>query len=255
VKEKLFYQASSKEKDARAQFLSHFKESPIPDSELLEHLALYSRRQILTKTLFFNEIYQKILPLQGIAVEFGVRWGTNLVTLMNLRGIYEPYNYLRKIVGFDTFEGFPDIHDKDGNTPFTKEGNYSVSKNYETYLNQVLSYHEQESPIPHMQKFDLRKGLAQVELKKYLSEKPHTIIAFAYFDMDLYEPTIKCLDLIEPFLTKGAVIAFDNLHNEAFPGETIALREFWGTKNLKVFTSAFSSTKSYIIYDPSIDQI
>ena len=39
-------------------------------------------------------------------MEFGVRWGQNLITLNNLRGIYEPFNHSRKIIGFDTFEGF-----------------------------------------------------------------------------------------------------------------------------------------------------
>jgi hypothetical protein len=30
-----------------------------------------------------------------------------------LRNIYEPYNMSRKIIGFDTFEGFPSVSPQD----------------------------------------------------------------------------------------------------------------------------------------------
>lgn len=42
-------------------------------------------------------------------MEFGVRWGQNLALFESFRGIYEPYNYNRKIVGFDelNYNKFP----------------------------------------------------------------------------------------------------------------------------------------------------
>ena len=39
-------------------------------------------------------------------MEFGVEWGSTLSLLIKLRSIHEPYNYSRKIIGFDTFSGF-----------------------------------------------------------------------------------------------------------------------------------------------------
>ena len=62
-------------------------------------------------------------------MEFGVRWGQNLVTLSNLRGIYEPFNYSRKIIGFDTFEGFPSVHEKDGTHQSIEKGAFNVTEN------------------------------------------------------------------------------------------------------------------------------
>ena len=81
-------------------------DSPIPDEEKLSQVGLFMKRQELSKILFFNELYQQILNVHGIIIEFGTRWGQNLTTLSNLSGIYEFYNYNRKIVGFDTFSGF-----------------------------------------------------------------------------------------------------------------------------------------------------
>jgi hypothetical protein len=60
---------------------------------------------------------------------------------------------------------------------------------------------------------------------RYLAENPETIIAMAYFDMDLYEPTREVLKIIGPYLARGAFVAFDELAHPKWPGETAALRE------------------------------
>ena len=63
-------------------------------------------RTEITRILYYNEIYKKILDKPGVIMEFGVQYGESLSTLIKLRGVYEPYNYNRKIIGFDTFVGF-----------------------------------------------------------------------------------------------------------------------------------------------------
>jgi len=241
--------ASKHERDSRNKFLSNYNNCPIPDNEILENIGLFIKRQDLTKLLFFNQVYQEIIKVHGIIIEFGTRWGQNLVTLNNLRGIYEPYNRSRVIIGFDTFKGFPSIDVKDGNHDVIEKGAYAVTHNYENYLNEILDYHESECPLNHIKKNFIIKGNAPKKLKKYLTEHPETIIAFAYFDFDLYEPTKKCLEIIEPYLTKGAIIGFDELNDPQFPGETIALREVFGTKNISIIRNKFSGIQSYVVIE------
>ncbi len=239
--------ASEQEKEKRENFLKKYNTNPLPKNEILSNVGLFLKRQDLSKILFFNELYKKIIPIHGVIMEFGVRWGQNLVTLNNLRGIYEPYNYSRKIIGFDTFEGFTDISKKDGNHEIIHEGAFSVSENYEDYLQQVLMYHESECPLSHINKNVIIKGDASITLKKYLETHPETIISFAYFDFDIYEPTKKCLELIKPHLTKGAIIGFDELNDPQFPGETIAIKESLGVNNISVKRNKFSGIQSYCI--------
>ncbi len=93
------------------------------------------------------------------------------------------------------------------------------------------------------------KGDATVTLEKYLKEHPETIIAFAYFDFDVYEPTKKCLELIKPYLTKGSIIGFDELNDPQFPGETVAVRETLGLQNVRIQRSKYSGIQSYIVID------
>jgi hypothetical protein len=198
-----------------------------------------------------NDLYKRILNIniQGIVCEFGVFWGNNLALFESFRGLYEPYNYMRKIVGFDTFEGFPHITEKDGKSEIVKEGSYSVTKGYESYLEEILNYHEKQSPISHIKKHELVKGDATKTIKEYLQENPETIIAFAYFDFDIYEPTKICLEAILPHLTKGAIIGFDELNFHAFPGETLAFNEVLGINKYKIYRDKNNPVPSYIIYE------
>ena len=115
----------------------------------------------------------------------------------------------------------------------------------------VLRYHENESPLSHIKKFELVKGDVTKTLDGYLNRHPETIIAFAYFDVDLYEPTKYCLERIRPHLTKGSVLGFDELNAEGLPGETIALREVLGLANCRIRRVPYTTTQSYVIYDPN----
>jgi hypothetical protein len=95
----------------------------------------------------------------------------------------------------------------------------------------------------------LIKGDATITVKKYLKDHPETIIAFAYFDFDLYEPTKKCLEAIKGHLTKGSVLGFDELNWPAFPGETLALKDVFGLDKYKIVRSPLNPSPSYIVIE------
>jgi len=199
-----------------------------------------------------NEIYQQILNVHGIVIEFGVRWGRNLALFESFRGVYEPFNHTRKIVGFDTFGEVPSIHEKDGNADIVSAGAINVPQGYEKRLTEVLECHEQESPTAHKKKYELVKGNASEQIELYLERNPETVIALAYFDFDLYEPTRDCLCAIKKHVTRGTILGFDQLGCHDLPGETIALRDVSVLKNLrgyKIVHSPFSPTQSYVVID------
>ena len=241
--------SSSKEVDLRNDFLGLFKECPIPEYELLDNLGLFTRRQVISKLLFFNELYKKIIDVHGVIVEFGVRWGRNLTLFESLRGLYEPYNLNRKIIGFDTFAGFPSIDDKDGRAKNIAQGAFGVTEGYEDYLRKIMNYHEQESPISHIKKYQIVKGDATTEIERFLKDNPETIIALAYFDFDLYKPTKKCLEAIKGHLTKGSILGFDELNVHSYPGETLAFKEVFGLDRFQIKRNQFSSVQSYVVVE------
>ena len=237
---------SKKEEEERERLKSLFKDTPIPDDDLLNNLPLFMKRQNIARLLYFNDLYRRILNIHGVIMEFGVRWGPNLSLLQSLRGIYEPFNYTRKIIGFDTFTGFESTHNKDGESDIIKEGAYGVSENYDEYLSEILKYHESEAPIEHIKKFELVKGDVVKTIPAYLKRHPETIIALAIFDMDIYQPTKSALLAIKDHLIKGSVVAFDELNHPDFPGETLAFREIFGS-DYELIRSPSNPYCSYIV--------
>ncbi len=221
------------------------RNSKIPNSELLKNLGLFINPGALGRILFANFLYEKIISYQGIIAEFGSRYGQNLNLFSSLRGIYEPYNRLRKIVGFDTFQGFVDVDKKDQNN---KLGDYSVPENYYSELENILTKQEKFSPLSHLKKFELIKGDVSQTLPKYLKKNPHTIFAICYFDLDVYIPTKNVLSIIKNRLSKGTILVFDELNDEDMPGETEAFLEEINVNSISIRRFNPSARTSYCIW-------
>lgn len=197
------------------------------------HSLVTLQRNSLSRILYIDKLYQKIIGVPGCILEFGVQWGATLSQLIALRGIYEPYNYRRHIFGFDTFKGFINVNKKKDGV-HNDNGDYSVSRNYEKELENILKIQEQNCPLSHIKKFTLIKGDASKTSKKWVNDNPHAVIAMAIFDMDIYKPTKEALKAIKPKLIKGSLLVFDELNCSEFPGETKALAEVLELNNLKL---------------------
>ena len=146
-------------------------------------------------------------------------------------------------------KGFPSVEPEDGASPLMYSGNLRVSDDYVDYLTELMDTHERLSPLSHIPKNQVIQGDATVELQKYLSDNPHTIISLAYFDFDIYQPTKTCLELIRDRVTKGSVIAFDELNDEDSPGETRALMEVFGLQNIRLQRFRFASRVSFFVVE------
>lgn len=239
--------SSQSEKDVQKEFTRLLKETTIPDDELLANLGVFLTSKTLSRVLFFNEIYKKIVNTHGIVVECGVRWGQTLSLLSALRGIYEPFNRHRRIVGFDTFAGFVGMDEKDGANCKCTDGSFSVTKGYEETLGGIMRAQEALNPISHLEKFELVKGDGSKTIPSYLERHPETVISLAIFDFDIYKPTKDALEALKPYFVKGTVLVFDELCDDIFPGETVALREVFDTTQLRVERLPITARVSYVV--------
>lgn len=237
--------SSEEEENKRKKMLNLFRECPVPDDELMSNLGLFLNSKNLSRILFFDYLYKKIIDKQGIIIDFGARWGQTSSVLSALRGIYEPFNRHRKILLFDTFNGFLNIDEKDGSSTFMKKGADAVTVEYEKYLDKIMNLQEDDNPLSHIKKYEIIKGDACCKLKTYLKKNPETIVSLVYFDFDLYKPTKECFEIIKPYLTKGAIIGFDELNDHDSPGETIALREICDISKIDLKRYRYASRVSY----------
>src|SRR3990167_1871453 len=240
---------SDKETKIRQKIVELFKNCPIPDDQLMPNLGLFINSKNLSRILFMDHIFKQVIDVPGVVFEFGTRWGQNTALFSALRGIYDPFNRHRKIVGFDTFTGFAEVTEEDGTSVMMKKGNLTLTKGYYDYLTKIMEYHESENPLSHIKKFELVKGDANIEVVKYFKDHSETIVSLAFFDFDVYKPTKKCLEAIKPRLVKGSVIGFDELNDPDSPGETLALDEVFGLNNIKLKRHKFTSRTSYFVIE------
>ncbi len=241
--------SSNDERELQKRFVEKFKAAPLPDDEILPNLGLFMTSKALSRVLFFYEIYQKIIHTHGVVMEFGVRWGQTLSIMSALRGIFEPFNRHRKVIGFDTFSGFAGVSEKDGTRSNTRDGSFSVAPMYQDYLGEILDLQEKMNPIPHLKKHELVQGDVAVTLPDYLARHPETMVSLAIFDLDIYAPTKAALQAIQPHLFKGSVLVFDELCDDILPGETLALRETLGLRDLRVQRLPMTARVSYVVLE------
>lgn len=196
-----------------------------------QHSLVTLRRQSLSRILYYDWVYKKLTGKPGVICEFGVQWGSVLSLLQNLRAIYEPYNHRRKIFGFDTFTGFSNISSNDSKN--VNKGDYSVSKNYEVILQEILEIHDNQSLVNHIDKTFLIKGDVSDTIHTWIEDFKGLAIGLAIFDMDLYKPTKDVLLAIKPRLFKGSLLVFDEFSCAEWAGETTAIDEVFGLSNLR----------------------
>ena len=242
--------SSDYEIKVRDEWAKAFEECPIPSTHMLQNLGLFLNSKNLSRILFLNHIYKLILDVPGIVIEFGTRWGNCMSLFSALRGIYESYHRHRKIVGFDTFTGFPEVGTKDNEEcPMMHAGGLACTENYVEYLERIMCFQEDDNPLSHIKKFEIRAGDACVEIDRYFKEYPESIVALAFFDFDIYEPTKRCLEAIKGRLVKGSVLAFDELNDHDSPGETLALDEIFGLNNIKLKRFPITTRLAYFIVE------
>lgn len=228
--------SSEDERQTRDLLWELFQRCPLPDDELLANLGIFIARPALSRIFMMSELYRKILNVHGVVMEFGCRWGQNLALFHSFRGMWEPYNYNRKIIGFDTFAGLPEssISAEDGKSETVRAGSYGVTGGYEQYLDRILDLHEKISPTAHLKKHEIIKGDVSKTVKEYFAQNPQTMVAMAYFDLDLYKPTKECLETILPHLTQGSILGFDELDTAEYPGETVAVKDVLGLNRCRI---------------------
>lgn len=237
---------SAAQESARDQLRKLFKDRPFSDELLLTNFGLFSRASALAKTFFLHEAYTKIKKIPGDIYVFGVWLGQDVVLFESLRAMIEPYNASRKIVGFDTFEGYENITEKDKVSDVIKTDGYTTERSYQKYLEDLLAYHRRENTMGHAVTHKLVQGDVTKTAKEYVKENPASMIALAYFDMALYEPTIAALNAINDRLMPGSVIVLDELNDPRYPGETVAFREWIKNRPYEILRSEVLPDRTFV---------
>lgn len=204
---------------ARAQLFELLKTYPGTDEETERSLGLFLRASLLSRLFGVREIYEQIVSLPGIVLDIGTWRGQTAVLCENLRAIFEPLNFNRRIVCFDTFEGYRGFSDKDSPTEHHGEGTYNVGKEYADYLEHLLTIHEKNNAMGHNHgKHKVVAGDVRKTLPAFFVENPYEVVALAFLDLNAYQPTEEAFAHVFKRLVPGGIIAFWQLTRGAAVG-------------------------------------
>jgi hypothetical protein len=225
-----------------------FAASPDSVETKLENFPKYVRRQHLKRFLALYELFKLVLPVKGSIVECGVFRGFGLMSWAKLSAMLEPENLTRRIYGFDTFAGFPSVNARDANAVAAPEPGALCADSYSELQELVVEY-DRDRFLGHIDKVHLVKGDVAETIPPFLAAHQHLVVSLLFLDLDLYEPTKAALEHFLPRMPRGAVIAFDELDNTQWPGETLALLDRPGIRSLKLRRLEWDPYIAYALLD------
>lgn len=205
-------------------------------------------RVSLSKLLFYSDIVRQIVDVPGVVLELGVQWGATTNLLYNLTSIHDPFNFRRRVIGFDTFEGFPSSSISEGERlAGWRENDLIAAENAQDIAERCLSAHQSFSALKHMERHELVRGDVTNTIPEWLSNNEHETIALCIFDLDLGIPTREALKHVLPRCQKGSVLVFDEYSHPRFREEGVAAREILDTMKIRPIKSPLLPYTCYFV--------
>jgi len=238
-------QRSEKERSYAARMEECIESSPYSNLDRLRNFSLYSPRQDVTNFLIRYEIFKKVLGIHGSIIECGVLRGGGLLAWAQFSAILEPTNHQRRVIGFDTFQGFPELAAPDRSSESGEAHPGGLAVDSYDHLWECVELFDMNRFVGHVPKVELVRGDATKTIPQYVTKNPQLIVSLLYLDFDIYEPTVAALKAFVPRMPKGAVIAFDELNSKDWPGESVAVLESLNLHEHKIERFPFGSFVSF----------
>jgi hypothetical protein len=184
--------------------------------DFIDQYPLFACPQTMLRYQYIQSLLEQALAAPGDICEFGTWKGATAVYIAKMLDEYEPQSN-RKVIVFDNFSGLPSPSNKDSLKALDQIGNYHGDL-------EQLEFIIQSFDLSH--RIQLIKGDANLTIKNYFQENNYLLISLAYFDFDLYEPTIAAWNAIKCNMASPSIVAFDEgLDQGPWVGEYKAAKE------------------------------
>lgn len=177
--------------------------------QLISNYGLFCGDSNLFKTLTIKEIVDRVKNVKGDIIEFGV-WKGN--TSFLIKKIIDIFEIKKKMYLFDHFKGLLHFEKADK----SKKEVYGKYKGNKKFIKDLINFFR----FKNISIIDM--DATKLSTKTFNKKK----FSLAIVDVDLYQPTKKILEAINPYMQKNSLIVFDEGNDKYWPGEKKALNEF-----------------------------
>ncbi len=185
------------------------KKFKFSDFELITNYGLFSGDTNLFKTLTIFQLIYNTRKIKGNIIEFGIHKGN---TSLLIKKILDIYKIKKKLYLFDHFKGLVHFEKKDTAASKKFYNSYSGKKNQiKSFIN---FFKFKNVKIIDKNALDLKPGYFE-----------NISFSLAYFDLDLYLPTLKALNSINKNMSVGSFMVFDQGSKKLW-AERKAINEF-----------------------------
>ena len=170
------------------------------------------------RALNLAQYFEYSLSLEGERVECGVFKGFSALLMAQIQRLYDPSFSGQGFHLIDSFEGLSQPIPADSvGTDNTGNPVYSFQKGFF------------DVPLAHLK--EVTKAFPDIQMHKgwipeILNTLPERQWAFVHIDVDLYEPTIGCLEYFVPRMVRGGCIINDDFSSPLFPGGFTAWADY-----------------------------
>ena len=185
------------------------KKNNFSDFDLITNYGLFSGDSNLYKTLIIFDLIKQTSKVKGDVIELGIHRGNTSLLIKKILNIFK---IKKNLYLLDHFKGLIHYNKKD------------------TKLSEKLKdkYVGKRKQIEQFIKFFNLKNIKIIDkdattLKSSFFHKKK--FSLAYFDMDLYLPTLRALEAIDKSISVGGYIVFDE-GNKKLWSEKLAIKDF-----------------------------
>ena len=218
--------------DVYFKYIEELEKMNPSTKELVYNFPVFVGSVNLARTMFFYDLYKKVLPLAGNIAEIGTYKGASFLLWAKFIKLFEQGNMTRAF-GFDWFEGM----DPGENDNQVHKGDYKA--NYET-LKKLITLQGLDD-VTVLNKMDVTTGL-----EPYLEERPYLRFKIVFIDCAMESVMDTSLRLLWPRLVRGGILIMDHYCDSGSPMESLLVEKYIGD-NIVLQMPFNRSASGYVI--------
>jgi hypothetical protein len=209
---------------------SLIKQYNLTSEDVIKNYLSFIQRRDLPRLLAHYEMFKQIQHLPGSIAELGVYKGGGFFTWSMLMETFCPGDRIRKVFGFDHFEGYKDFRDDDAKAKDFVKGkfdqDYTLASDLD-FISKLTELHNNDNILRGVERCKIINGDVLKTVPEFVENSKGLRLSMLYLDVNLYEPTKVGIEYLYPLVVPGGIVAFNAYGQAPFEGESKAAEELF----------------------------